>query len=83
MSDIREQVANEIAAQYADTNAGRTVACAEAVLAVANPIIRAQVLSELARKAEENGWYLHRDHDDGYVVTGDYLADWLRAQTTL
>jgi hypothetical protein len=58
-----------------------TEALADAALAVAEPIIRAQVLSELAQKAETEArdWYAIKPNH----ITGNACmmhADWLRAQ---
>lgn len=85
MSDLREQVAVALAEALGpmdfDDNTGQfyypckdagTWPVADAALAVAKPIIRAQVIAELANRA------------DAAIMAGVFgrmpLADWLRAQ---
>jgi hypothetical protein len=91
MTDTREQVARAMKAVDEDQFDGMHEIplstfglYADAALAVATPLIRAQVVEELAQKAEQ-------EHPDCLTpcdlnpVGDDWqlsLADWLRAQNT-
>ena len=80
MTDLREQVAQTLRTSLATYNLMTTLRyAADAALAVATPLIRAQVIEELAQKAEGRHVHYHGFYKDINEDEGE-LADWLRAQ---
>jgi uncharacterized protein len=57
-----------------------TIDAAYAALAIAKPIIRAQVIEELAEDADAEGWKAMLPASVDQSESVGSLADWLRAQ---
>jgi hypothetical protein len=79
VADIREQVARAIREQHfrGMTDQGRFGDVADAALDAATPLIRAQVIDELAQKADDMFPFGAIHQDSTQIVS---IADWLRAQ---
>jgi hypothetical protein len=78
-TNLREQVARAIDDLVVTVCEGGIDEVADAAIAVAEPIIRAQVVEELAQKAEGRHVHYHGFYKDINEDEGE-LADWLRSQ---
>jgi hypothetical protein len=77
--DLREQVADAIYFALPENDwyeHASAFEVADAAIAVAEPLIRAKVIEELAEKAEQ----LEAMTTPGGRWHGEHLADWIRAQ---
>jgi hypothetical protein len=89
MTDIREQVARAMAEVYNQPGCDvpkdvldSWIPYADAALAVAEPIIRADERERLAQDSDAEGWRVMLPASVDHSESVGPLADWLRAQNT-